>query len=357
MPALPDDFDRKQGISRCWERGARGAGITIGVIDTSLDPTHPELEGWVESCLEFVEREPAVPAGPDTHGTSIARNIRLVAPEARIVGLSIFPASNTALRYNAHVRDAAARAVRESIARYPAMRVINMSFAIPRGRLWGCRPGARCALCRAVNDARDAGIAPVAAAGNTGPHANSIECPGIAEKAITVGAVLGSKDREAFASTTPAERTDRYGTSYSTAYFSGGAALLMSAAPKASVDEVEEAFARVTSRMADGSPARANFANALDWLIGPDQGLAEMMIERLHWIAGNRDAQRPDNQYVVEALDIALLFIERGLIRRGEVERANAMAERLDATIEPDCLPAYHARLMDLQRRMNIRPI
>jgi subtilisin family serine protease len=353
MPAQFAELDRKQGISRCWARGARGAGITIGVIDTTLDPDHPDLAGWVDPCLEFVDNGRAVRLGSgETHGTSIARSIRLVAPEARVVGLSIFPESNAGLRYNAHVRDAAARAVRESIARFPMMRVINMSFAIPRRLLWRCRAGARCALCQAVNDARDIGVAPVVAAGNTGPRADSIECPGIAERAITVGAVLGSKDREALESASPAERADRYGTSYSAAYISGGLALLMSAAPDAGVEEVQGAFARVTRRFADGSPSGANFADALDWLIGPHEGAVDLALERLHWVSGNRDAQRPDNRDVVEALDMVLLFIERGLIRRGDMMRATTFLDRLGATIVPDCLPAQWARLVCLRRRL-----
>jgi subtilisin family serine protease len=353
MHALPADFDRKQGISRCWARGAKGAGITIGVIDTSLDPDHPDLAGSVDACLEFVNGTPAARLGPkETHGTSIARSIRLVAPDARFVGLSIFPQSNAGWRYNAHVRDAAARAVRESIARFPGMRVINMSFAIPRGLLWRCRAGARCVLCRAINDARDIGIAPVVAAGNTGPRDDSIECPGIAEKAITVGAVLGSKDRKAFEAASPAERADRYGTSYSAAHVSGGIALLMSAAPEAGVEEIEAAFRRVTRRFADDTPMRTNFADALDWLIGPDDAAVDMALERLHWIVGNRDAQRPDNPYVVEAVDLVLLFVERGLIRRREMARAANLLNRLGATIIEDRLPAQWARLTDLTRSL-----
>jgi subtilisin family serine protease len=353
MPALSEAFDRKQGISRCWARGARGAGITIGVIDTTLDPHHPDLAGWTDPGSEFVQSGPAVPPSPgETHGTSIARNIRLVAPEARIAGFSIFPESSAGLRYNTRVRDAATRAVRACAARFPAIRIINMSFAVPRGLLWRCRPGARCSLCQAVNDARDAGLAPVVAAGNTGPQADSIECPGVAEKAITVGAVLGSRDRQAFALASPTERADRYGTSYAAAHVSAGMALLMSAAPEAGVEEVEAALARVTRRLPDGAPTRVNFADALDWLIGPDEGAVDMALERLHWVSGNRDAQRPDNPYVVEALDTVLLFIERGLIRRGEMPRARTLLHRLGASIVPDCLPEQWARLMHLSRRL-----
>ena len=46
----PAEFDAQHGISAVWQRAARGQGITVAVVDTALDPSHPDLDGGVIEC-------------------------------------------------------------------------------------------------------------------------------------------------------------------------------------------------------------------------------------------------------------------------------------------------------------------
>ncbi len=112
--------------------------------------------------------------------------------------------------------------------------VINISMGIFRD----C--DGTCPLCRAVNAILDA--VAVVASGNEGPSENSINCPGNAERALTVGAIYkdkimdmssrGSKNRLKPDVVAPGKieigRFSVSGTSISTPLVSGSLALLLS---------------------------------------------------------------------------------------------------------------------------------
>jgi subtilisin family serine protease len=74
----------------------RGAGVTIAVLDTGVDFTHPTLAGRLVDGYDFVDLD-ADPSeegaeGQDVaygHGTHVAGLIALVAPEARIMPLRV----------------------------------------------------------------------------------------------------------------------------------------------------------------------------------------------------------------------------------------------------------------------------
>ena len=73
---------------------ATGKGVTVAVVDSGIDATHPDLRGQVVQNQNFVDAQP-VP--PEWHGTAVAGIIAArsdngigiagVAPEARLVGL------------------------------------------------------------------------------------------------------------------------------------------------------------------------------------------------------------------------------------------------------------------------------
>ncbi|MBL8771697.1 MAG: S8 family serine peptidase [Phenylobacterium sp.] len=73
---------------------AVGRGVRVAVVDSMVDPTHPDLAGQVELTRNFVAGRPAA---PETHGTGVAGVIAArgdngigivgVAPGARILGL------------------------------------------------------------------------------------------------------------------------------------------------------------------------------------------------------------------------------------------------------------------------------
>ena len=69
-------------------------------------------------------------------------------------------------------------------------------------------------MCDAVNRAAAAGIGVVAAAGNRGPWEDTIDCPGVAEGAITVGATWNANEEVSYHSLPEQERHRWFGTSY-----------------------------------------------------------------------------------------------------------------------------------------------
>ncbi len=341
---FPADFDQKHGISAAWSRDARGQGVTIAVLDTAIDPAHPDLHGAVE-CLDFAGD--AIPR-LDGHGTHIASLIRRMAPECRVIGMNIFP-KESKIQYNASVRAAAAEALQHCIARWPEIRIVNMSFAIPRGKFFRCREGNRCALCNKVNEAKDVGIMPVVAAGNTGPAQDTIECPGCAEGATTIAAILSSKD-QALYDERPEDRKI-FGTSFSAAYHSGAAAMLISAMPEASADEINVAIARSAGTLPSGMPGRPNYAIALAHLIGVDQPSVDIFLERIQEFAKAAQLPLADSKKLRAAIEMILVHINRGLLRKGEKAKAKEIIDSVDKVIVWDSFPEFAAEAESLRDR------
>ncbi len=109
-PALPPEITEnstaswgltKSGALSVWGAyGARGKGVTVGVLDTGVDATHPDLAGKLSAWAEFdrhgaqVDSEPHDSATHGTHvcGTVVGGNASGqwigMAPEAKVaVGL------------------------------------------------------------------------------------------------------------------------------------------------------------------------------------------------------------------------------------------------------------------------------
>jgi hypothetical protein len=322
------------------------------VIDTALDPSHPDLEGGVIECFDMAgDAEPR----RDSHGTEVARLIRMMAPECRIVGFNVFPDQKNSLSfgYDGSVRKAAAKAVQHCIDRWPDIRIVNMSLAIPRGRWWRCTPERRCRLCRTVNTAREKGILPVAAAGNTGPHDDTVECPGCAEGATAVGAVLSAKDRAAYQQASGKDRAN-FGTSFSAAYHSGAAAMLMSRFPEGTPDDIDQAIGGSGNKLPNGMLGRPNYLIALARLIGPEEASVEVCLERIAAVAGKPDLQTPDNKALRSAIEVMLLHIDRGLLRTGDKAGALAMVEYLDRSLRWESYPEFASQMDALRPRVRL---
>lgn len=74
----------------------RGAGVTVAVLDTGIDLSHPLFEGRLVPGYDFVDldNDPGEVATADRsafygHGTHVAGLIALVAPEARIMPIRV----------------------------------------------------------------------------------------------------------------------------------------------------------------------------------------------------------------------------------------------------------------------------
>lgn len=175
------------GAPGAWAAGYDGEGVTVAVLDTGVDATHPDLKERIDAQENFS-------ASPDTvdragHGTHVASTAagsgarsggkyKGVAPGARIISGKVLDDNGmgSASDIIAGMQWAVAQGAK----------VVNLS-------LGGEDTPETDPIEQAVNAlSADSGALFVVAAGNTGPDAATIGTPGSAAAALTVGAV----DRE-----------------------------------------------------------------------------------------------------------------------------------------------------------------
>lgn len=200
------------GVYQAWEAiggvDRAGLGMKIAIIDTGIDVTHPAFqdeslpvaEGYprlgAETDRPYTNRKVIVArsyneglsaADGNGHGTAVAmvaagvRHTALggtlsgVAPRAYLGNYKVLDDEGTTT--NATVL----RAMDDAVA--DGMDVINLSL----GETTASRP-ADDPVDRAIETAAGAGVLVVVSAGNEGPDPNTINSPGTAASAITVGA-------------------------------------------------------------------------------------------------------------------------------------------------------------------------
>ena len=242
---------------------AHGANVTVAVIDSGIDVRHPELaNAVVESFDALGSRE-----GPHVHGTGIAGAIvshaRLMgsAPAARILAIRAFGvapsgAASTSFVILKGLDYAAAHGAQ----------IINMSFAGPKDGL----------IERGIAAAAAKGILMVAAAGNGGPKSPPLY-PAANPNVMAVSAT-DAQDRLFAASNrgshiaiaapgvdiflpAPNEKYQMTsGTSFSAAYVSGLAALMLERNPVLKPDQVRAILVKTARDL--GSPGRDDLFGA-----------------------------------------------------------------------------------------------
>ncbi|HWL36699.1 MAG TPA: S8 family serine peptidase [Frankiaceae bacterium] len=153
-------------IGRAQAAGRYGAGVTVAVLDTWIDRTHPDFGGRVLTGADCVggtcKRGNVPPDRCEAHGTHVAGTVASrtygVAPAARILPIRILRWDGAECTGTS--RDLAA-AVRYATAN--GARVVNISAgaAVPLA-------GSDTRLDAAVADAANKGVLVVFAAGNSG---------------------------------------------------------------------------------------------------------------------------------------------------------------------------------------------
>ncbi|RLE38784.1 hypothetical protein DRJ17_02855 [Candidatus Woesearchaeota archaeon] len=186
-----------------WSLGYTGKDITIAVIDTGVDYHHPDLGGCMGAGCKVVDgydfvngdSDPMDDNGHGTHCAAIAAGqgtLKGVAPQAKIYAYKTLNAYGTG-NMNAIIA-AIERAVdpNQDGDFSDHVDIISMSL----GSYCKGFPSDECGPddpeSTAVDNAVDAGVVVVVAAGNSGPDIETICSPGTARKAITVGATYKS---------------------------------------------------------------------------------------------------------------------------------------------------------------------
>jgi minor extracellular serine protease Vpr len=183
-------------------RANAGSGVTIGIIDTGIDETHPAFacKGEIEHDVFASGVAGPGPAIVNDHGTHVAGTAAGcildvsgpedgptsgiwsgVAPGADLHDYNIFPGFGggfIAFGGSAFSHDIC-EALEQAVA--DGMDVVNMSIG-------GGVQGPHDLLAECTDATADAGVVPAVAAGNSGPGDSTVESPGSAPGALTAGA-------------------------------------------------------------------------------------------------------------------------------------------------------------------------
>jgi hypothetical protein len=242
---------------------AHGANVTVAVIDSAIDAKHPELADAIAGSFDALgSRE-----GAHVHGTGIAGAIvshaRLMgsAPAARILAIRAFAAAPGGAESSSFV-------ILKGLdyAAAHGAQIVNMSFAGPKDPL----------IERGIAATAAKGIVMVAASGNAGPKSPPLY-PAANTNVIAVSAT-DARDRLFAASNrgghiaisapgvdiflpAPDEKYQMAsGTSFSAAYISGLAALMLERNPALKPDEVRAILMKTARDL--GSPGRDDLFGA-----------------------------------------------------------------------------------------------
>ena len=202
--AFADDVRDRQywlqeyGISQAWEL-TRGAGVTIAIIDTGVDSTHPDLEGVVVGGTDVSgigSADGQTPVGVSSeHGTMVASlaagrghggadGVIGSAPEANVLSVSM-SFQGTSIPADEQIANAVRWAVDQGAD------VISLSLT-RNTREWPV------SWDKAFGYAEQNDVVVVAAAGNRSAGTEVVGAPATMPGVLTVGGV----DRAGFASAT-----------------------------------------------------------------------------------------------------------------------------------------------------------
>ncbi|MHA6620656.1 S8 family peptidase [Pseudonocardia sp. DLS-67] len=249
-------------VPAAWS-ASRGAGITVAVVDTGIQVDHEALAGRAEEGPDQLGgADPGAP-GYGTHGTAMASQVLDVAPEARVLGLRVI----TDEAEDAAGTEAGNPVAAGILAAVDAgVGVISLSLGTREFQLIKYSDG----VAAAINDAAAKGIVVVAGAGNEAETTNEVSYPANNAGVIAVGAsdrsgrhasfsnvhsyvdVLAPGEGVSAADVTTGGRSAVDGTSSSTAYVAGIAALLKSARPELAGRQVEQVLRETASRHGRG---------------------------------------------------------------------------------------------------------
>jgi subtilisin family serine protease len=320
---------RQVRAPQVWDAGHTGAGVRVAVLDTGVDPTHPDLAGKVVEQADFtVDGGDAVDRAG--HGTHVAATVagsgagsggarRGVAPDAQLV---------------------IGKVLHDDGGGYESDVIAGMEWAAPRATVvnmsLGGRPtdGTDPAAQALETLTRQYGTLFVVGAGNAGPSPGSVGTPATAPSALAVGAVDAQDALTGFSSRGPvtgshalkpeivapgvdiaaaraagttmgqpidAHYTRASGTSMATPHVAGAAAVLAQAHPDWDANKLKAALVGAADPASGGDPyevgaGRLNLAKAIGTVVS-DTGVVNLVGDgvaetKVGWTnTGNQDVE------------------------------------------------------------------
>ncbi|NJP36136.1 S8 family serine peptidase [Alkalicoccus luteus] len=179
------------GSDEAWEAGYTGEGVTVAILDTGVDYTHPDLahafgdyKGWdfIDNNDDPQETPPGDPRGGSTnHGTHVAGTVAAnfdspftgVAPDATLLSYRVLGPGGSGSTQG--VIAGIERAVEDGAD------VMNLS-------LGNATNDPDFATSLALDQAMADGVVAVSSNGNSGPNNWTVGSPGTSRDAISVGA-------------------------------------------------------------------------------------------------------------------------------------------------------------------------
>ena len=182
---------------RLWNEGLTGENVRIAIVDTGIDPAHPDFQGRIGGTTDFTGQGPTDGNGHGTHCASIAAGsgaasggtYRGVAYRATIYAAKVL--RNDGQGMMSTVMAGVEWAVDQGA------QVISLSL----GTAGPC--DGTDALCETCDAAVQAGIVMCVAAGNEGPGSYTVGSPGCARNVITIGAADNADHIASFSSRGP----------------------------------------------------------------------------------------------------------------------------------------------------------
>jgi subtilisin family serine protease len=242
---------------------ADGANVTIAVIDSGIDVKHPELANSIADSFDALDSK----EGPHVHGTGVAGAIvahaRLMgsAPAARILAIRAFGKVSSGAESTSFV---ILRGMDYAAAH--GAQIVNMSFAGPKDAL----------IERGIAALAAKGIVMVAAAGNAGakspplyPAANAnviaISATDAQDKLFTASnrgghIAVAAPGVDLFLPAPEEKYQITSGTSFSAAYVSGLAGLMLERNPALKPEELRKILMKTARDL--GSPGRDDLFGA-----------------------------------------------------------------------------------------------